>query len=153
MYNNGEHHTSSFTDKSARLVSPYAIGNQLPCAPPVVSNLPDVLSRSVAGSAATVGAKAVSPPRLPAPKLNTFGKSHATSSPVVGPEPGTSRGGLPMYSIPLKPAAGGSGSSRRQQQPLQRDNSSSSSCNSNSNHSGGSDITFKIDDIVDYVDS
>lgn len=130
------------TDKSKRLVSPYAIGNQLGSSPPPL-NLPDVLSRSVGTS------KAVSPPTLPPPKLNTFGKNPAGSA-----EPGPSRGPMPMYSVPQKGSAGGSSRSSPcdQRTPLQRDNSSSSS-KSSSNHSGGSDITFKIDDIIDYVDT
>lgn len=120
-------------------MSPYAIGNQLGTTvqPP---NLPDVLSRTVPG-------KAVSPPTIPAPKLNTFGKSNTSA----GTEnlPGPSRGAMAMYSIPQKGIASSSGYSSSQRNPLQRDNSSSSS-NSSSNHSGGSDITFKIDDVVDF---
>lgn len=113
-------------------MSPYAIGNQLGTTvqPP---NLPDVLSRTVPG-------KAVSPPTIPAPKLNTFGKSNTSA----GTEnlPGPSRGAMAMYSIPQKGIASSSGYSSSQR-------SSNSSSNSSSNHSGGSDITFKIDDVVD----
>lgn len=139
-----------FTGKSSRLVTPYAIGNQLSggtTSLQTATNLPDVLSRSVPASAK-------SPPPLPAPKLNTFGKN----SPG-GPVPGTSRGVMPMYSVPQKSTStSNSGLARKgaesQRIPLQADDSSSSSsCNSSSNHSGGSDITFKLDDIADHVNS
>lgn len=132
-----------FPGKSSRLVTPYAIGNQLSLGASSSSpgtNLPDVLSRTVPVVAAT-------PPPLPAPKLNTFGKGSPVT-PVAGP---SSRGVIPMYSIPQK---GNQGETKKNPRgvPLQRDDSSSSSCNSASNHSGGSDITFKIDD-MDFVES
>lgn len=120
------------------MITPYAIGNQptLPSPPPQYqlpstskSNLPDVLSQSQPIKP-TTNVKKI------AEKFANNPNFHITRSPNTNRK-------IPQYTIPNKI---GAASNKLNDYRLPNNNDSDSS-NSHSDHSGGSDITFKMDEI------
>ncbi|XP_039438664.1 uncharacterized protein LOC120419870 [Culex pipiens pallens] len=137
-------------DNTRTLITPYAIGNNISGAvqhpqPGTSRNLPDILNSgnssttnsSSSNSNTTANAMIVAggpPPPLPEP-LRYMDRSPTSSREI--PEYT-----LPAKKVPPKPAP--------RREPSE---DSDSSGTSHSEHSGGSDITVKIDDIVEYADA
>lgn len=121
-------------DNTRTLITPYAIGNNLSGAvqpqPGTSRNLPDILNsgNSTNSSSSTSG----NPPPEP---LRYMDRSPTSSREI--PEYT-----LPAKKVPPKPAP--------RREPSEDSDSTGSS---HSEHSGGSDITVKIDDIVEYADA
>lgn len=154
------------------MITPYAIGNQRLLnqsptqqsesnqhQPSTSRNLPDVLSTK----SSLTGAKQITPASaspittttrtIPKPQTNvqklaqSFANNpnfHITRSP-------TSNRKIPQYTIPCKLAAA-SCSSKPDSTAILNSDSDSDRSNSHSDHSGGSDVTFKIDEI-EYADA
>uniref|UniRef100_A0A1L8D9W1 Uncharacterized protein n=2 Tax=Nyssomyia neivai TaxID=330878 RepID=A0A1L8D9W1_9DIPT len=137
----------SSREPQRKLISPYAIGGTtVPheagrSTPP---NLPDVLSQSTAPSSSE-------PPLLPQGNVqriaNAFANNpnfHITRSP-------RSNRTIPKYTIPAskgqQSANGSTGRNHSGPSGLHKKDSGSS------DHSGGSDITVKMDDVIDYADA
>lgn len=123
---------TNLKDNSQTLITPYAIGNHCPdkIDEPSSSkqiNLPDVLNQQSTKPLTNVQKIA-----------NNFANNpnfHITLS------PNTQRK-IPKYTIPIK---------TQSDKKLVKNDSTAS--NSSSEHSGGSDITFKIDEVIEYADA
>lgn len=124
---------TNLKDNSQNLITPYAIGNHCPekvdepSASSSKINLPDVLNQQSTKPLTNVQKIA-----------NNFANNpnfHITLS------PNTQRK-IPKYTIPIKNQA---------DKKLVKNDSTAS--NSSSEHSGGSDITFKIDEVIEYADA
>lgn len=127
-------------DNTRILITPYAIGNNIGShahqQPTTSRNLPDILNSNSGNSTSS---------------SNNSGAANLTgleSLRYMDRSPTTKRE-IPEYSLPIKkvppkPAL-------RREQTVDSDSSASNS--DHSEHSGGSDITVKIDDIVEYADA
>lgn len=103
-------------------------------------NLPDILnSNSGSSNSSTAGAS----------QPNAI----AVSEPLryMDRSPTSSRE-IPEYTLPVKKVPPPKPALRREP-TVESDNGSSTSNSDHSEHSGGSDITVKIDDIVEYADA
>lgn len=124
-------------DNSRTLITPYAIGNNISGAvqpqPGTSRNLPDILNSGNSSTTTSSSSNAINPPMEP---LRYMDRSPTSSREI--PEYT-----LPAKKVPPKPAP--------RREPSAEDSDSSGT--SHSEHSGGSDITVKIDDIVEYADA
>ncbi|GAB0089306.1 uncharacterized protein DMENIID0001_038250 [Sergentomyia squamirostris] len=141
----------SAKDQARMLISPYAIGGTN--GPPLgggsaaPSNLPDVLSQSTTPASSE-------PPLLPQGNVqriaNAFANNpnfHITRSP-------RSNRTIPKYTIPgPKERSLGKRSASSSKSDVQGAPSVHKKDSTSSDHSGGSDITVKIDDVIDYADA
>lgn len=132
-------------DNARTLITPYAIGNNIGESmmhqqPGPSRNLPDILnSNSGSSNSSTAGAS----------QPNAI----AVSEPLryMDRSPTSSRE-IPEYTLPVKKVPPPKPALRREP-TVESDNGSSTSNSDHSEHSGGSDITVKIDDIVEYADA
>lgn len=124
-------------DNTRTLITPYAIGNNISGAvqpqPGTSRNLPDILNSGNSSTATSSSSNAINPPMEP---LRYMDRSPTSSREI--PEYT-----LPAKKVPPKPAP--------RREPSAEDSDSSGT--SHSEHSGGSDITVKIDDVVEYADA
>lgn len=115
-------------DNTRTLITPYAIGNNLSGGvqpqPGTSRNLPDILN---SGNSSTTSSNPPSSEPL----------RYMDRSPTSSRE-------IPEYTLPAKKVP---------PKPAPRREPSEDSDSSHSEHSGGSDITVKIDDIVEYADA
>lgn len=124
-------------DNTRTLITPYAIGNNISGAvqpqPGTSRNLPDILNSGNSSTTTSSSSNAINPPMEP---LRYMDRSPTSSREI--PEYT-----LPAKKVPPKPAP--------RREPSAEDSDSSGT--SHSEHSGGSDITVKIDDVVEYADA
>lgn len=124
-------------DNTRTLITPYAIGNNISGAvqpqPGTSRNLPDILNSGNSSTTTSSSSNAINPPMEP---LRYMDRSPTSSREI--PEYT-----LPTKKVPPKPAP--------RREPSAEDSDSSGT--SHSEHSGGSDITVKIDDVVEYADA
>lgn len=127
-------------DNTRTLITPYAIGNNIGSTvhqqPGTSRNLPDILSSNSGNSTSSSNNSTVNAIAVPEP-LRYMDRSPTSSREI--PEYT-----LPTKKVPPKPAL-------RRESTVDSDSSTSNS--DHSEHSGGSDITVKIDDIVEYADA
>ncbi|XP_062701633.1 uncharacterized protein LOC115260725 [Aedes albopictus] len=138
-------------DNTRTLITPYAIGNNIGDVmmhqqPGPSRNLPDILN-SNSGNNNSPGTSYSKP----------GGATHPNAITVAEPlrymdrSPTTSRE-IPEYTLPAKKVPPPKPALRREP-TVESDSGSSTSNSDHSEHSGGSDITVKIDDIVEYADA
>lgn len=130
-------------DNTRTLITPYAIGNNISGAavqpqPGTSRNLPDILNSGSSSTATSSSSNAIINPPPLEPLRYMLDRSPTSSRDI--PEYT-----LPAKKVPPKPAP-------RNREPSAEEDSDSSGT-SHSEHSGGSDITVKIDDIVEYADA
>lgn len=150
------------------MITPYAIGNQAINQPPPINssstiektklqpstsrNLPDVLSTTAIPSTSSSALSSQQKSTIPKPQTNvqkiaqSFASNpnfHITRSPTTNRK-------IPQYTIPSKLAA--SCSSKPDPTASSNSDSDSDRSQSHSDHSGGSNITYKIDEI-EYADA
>ncbi|XP_053688406.1 uncharacterized protein LOC128737730 [Sabethes cyaneus] len=130
-------------DNTRTLITPYAIGNNIGSTvqqqqqqPTTSRNLPDILN-SNSGTSSSSNNSGTANAIVNLESLRYMDRSPSTSREI--PEYS-----LPIKKVPPKPAL-------RREQTVDSDSSTSNS--DHSEHSGGSDITVKIDDIVEYADA
>lgn len=153
------------------VITPYAICNQsqqLTQPPPAVTNhlqpstsrnLPDVLSTKSSTATKSFTPKSTPTPSptartrtIPKPqtKVQQIAQSFANNPNFHITRSPTTNRKIPQYTIPSKLAA--SCSSKPDPTTTTNSDSDSDRSNSHSDHSGGSDITFKMDEI-EYADA
>ncbi|XP_062536746.1 uncharacterized protein LOC134205484 [Armigeres subalbatus] len=131
-------------DNTRTLITPYAIGNNIGDTmmqqqPGPSRNLPDILNSNGGNSA---GSTSTTPPNaIPVPEPLRYMDRSPTSSREI-----------PEYTLPAKKVPPPKPALRREP-TVESDTGSSTSSSDHSEHSGGSDITVKIDDIVEYADA
>ncbi|XP_055524901.1 uncharacterized protein LOC129718292 [Wyeomyia smithii] len=128
-------------DNTRTLITPYAIGNNISSIvqqPTTSRNLPDILNSKSSNSTSSSNSSTTANVIIGLESLRYVDRSPTTTSREI-PEYS-----LPIKKVPPKPAL-------RQEQTVDFETSTSNS--DHSEHSGGSDITVKIDDIVEYVDA
>lgn len=153
-------------ERERTVITPYAIGNQrnqLPSVPPTDNshqpstshNLPDVLSTKSTATATNTPSTLTKPQTNVQKLAQNFANNpnfHITRSPTTNRK-------IPQYTIPSKLSAAPTTSKSSEPSSSAAAMASgggggtdSDSSNSHSDHSGGSDVTFKLDEI-EYVDA
>lgn len=131
------------------MITPYAIVNPLELPPPnriqpsTSRNLPDVLSQSTSTGGGPP--KAMTKVQQIANSFSNNPNFHINRSPTTNRR-------IPQYTLPnkvSKDVADGGGAAGLY---TRKNNADSDSSNSHSDHSGGSDITYKMDEI-EYADA
>lgn len=122
-----------FTDKPRHIISPYAIATNLETAPPESLVYSQLNFPGNQPSTSKNLPDVLNPVNSPLPKSQL---THLTRSP-------TTHRKIPKYTIP----------SSKFKKIKKDQNQSSEESNSHSDHSGGSDITYKVDEVIEYADA
>ncbi|XP_065076756.1 uncharacterized protein be [Ochlerotatus camptorhynchus] len=130
-------------DNARTLITPYAIGNNIGAIslqqqPGTSRNLPDILNSNSGNSTGSNTGAQLNAIAVPEP-LRYMDRSPTSSREI------------PEYTLPVKKVPPPKPVFRRE--PIVESDSSSTSNSDHSEHSGGSDITVKIEDIVEYADA
>lgn len=131
--------TFIFADKPRHLISPYAIATNLDTAPPSNSLLYSQLN--LPGNQPSTSKNlpdVLNPVNSQLHPKNQL--THLTRSPTTNRK-------IPKYTIPSSKIK------RIKNDKLSDQNQSSEESNSHSDHSGGSDITYKVDEVIEYADA